>query len=200
MTPPRLRLLPLAAAALISAAAVALAFKLSVAALESSLPASAELRPVPPSVVPLSTIPVDPSLFPRPVTQPPPSTIPPEVWPDLPVHVDLGPGGVTGFSAMLKNFRDPGRGFITGSKHFQLGKDLENLQAALSQLFKTPSSYVDPANLAAFSAALTAAINRAESIAGRDNEDAASVENALALKTRLERVRISPPPPNPPQP
>jgi len=101
--------------------------------------------------------------------------------------------GATGVIDLIQTVRDPSNGYISGSKHAALGRDLQVLANAANALVQDQG--IDPGQtgktIANFSSALDNAMARLDNIAGRDTEDASSIQLSLTLKAKLAEVRNS---------
>ena len=121
------------------------------------------------------------------LTSPPPTlTVQREVAAAAPAVLEL-----------IATVRNPEYGFIVGSKHSQLGRELQAVETLANRLTQNPGLTPDETAtlLSQYSAALTTAINRAENIASRETEDPTSVEISRTLKARLEQTRDALPQP-----
>lgn len=98
---------------------------------------------------------------------------------------------------LISTVRNPDYGFIVGSKHSALGNELRTIETLVNRITQNVGLTADETAtlLSQYSNALTAAINRADNIAGRDSEDPTSVEVARTLKARLEQTRDALPQP-----
>jgi hypothetical protein len=98
---------------------------------------------------------------------------------------------------LIATVRNPEYGYIVGSKHSQLGRELQTIETLANRITQNPSLTADETAtlLTQYSNALTAAINRAENIASRETEDPTSVEISRTLKARLEQTRDALPQP-----
>jgi hypothetical protein len=98
---------------------------------------------------------------------------------------------------LIATVRNPEYGFIVGSRHSQLGNELRTIETLANRITQSPGLTADETAtlLGQYSAALTAAINRADNIAGRETEDPTSVDIARTLKARLEQTRDALPQP-----
>ncbi len=98
---------------------------------------------------------------------------------------------------LISTVRNPDYGFIVGSKHSALGRELQTIETLANRITQNPGLTADETAtlLGQYSTALTAAINRADNIASRETEDPTSVEVARTLKSRLEQTRDALPQP-----
>jgi hypothetical protein len=162
----------------------------TVATLQTAL---AERKPIPPpnraatrGADPMASVELAPIELADVLTSPPPATAQRQVAAAAPAVLDL-----------IATVRNPEYGFIVGSKHSQLGRELQTIETLANRITQNPGLTPDETAqlLGQYSAALTAAINRAENIAGRETEDPTSVEIARTLKARLEQTRETLPQP-----